>query len=127
MIQWMADLRHAHDRLKRGWYSIHLNFESCYICHCLLVHDQHHLLTHFPLMYIWKPPRPHHVLIHFPLGHEWQPPHSPRLYHHYCVTDPHSPRLYHHYCMCDRPTLTATLSPLLCDRPTILSLDVKYF
>ena len=27
MIQWMADWQHAHDRLKRGWHSIHLNFE----------------------------------------------------------------------------------------------------
>ena len=89
MIQWMADRQHAHDQLKWGWHSIHLNFESCYICHCLLVHDhKHHLLTNFPLMHIWKPPHPHHVLIHFPLGHEWQPPHSPRLYHHYCVADP---------------------------------------
>lgn len=89
MIQWMADRQHAHDRLKRGWHSIHLNFEPCYICHCLLVHNhKHHLLTNFPLMHIWKPPHPHHVLIHFPLGHEWQPPHSPRLYHHYCVADP---------------------------------------
>ena len=108
MIQWMADRQHAHDRLKRGWHSIHLNFEPCYICHCLLLLDhKHHLLTNFPLMHIWKPPHPHHVLNHFPLGHEWQPPHSPRLYHHYCVRDPtYSPWTWNIYKKLNNGTYT---------------------
>ena len=87
-IQWTADRQQAHERLKRGWHCIHLNFEPCYICHRLLViNDQHYTLTNFPLIHIWK----HHILIHFPLGHQWQPPHSPRLYHLYCMMDPPSP------------------------------------
>ena len=88
-IQWMADRQQAHDRLQRGWYSIHLHFEACYICHCLLaINEQHPTLAHFPLMHIWKPARPHHILIHFPLGHQWQPLQPPRLYHHYCMINP---------------------------------------
>ena len=48
-------LRRAHDRLKRSWHSIHLDFEPCYIYHRLLViHHKHHLLENFPLVNIWK-------------------------------------------------------------------------